>query len=219
MTLRRQRTESGGHERPGGEHHGGAGRQPRVDPDEISAGKACGGDVILRGTVGSVVQREESVRTTRCSRRARPAGAAVHARSRPRRRASVGALDIGRPRRARHIVVTPGRARAGRRSHPRSRHRAPWQAERCSPPRCSSTASATGASSSPRRCPPRGGERSRSRPSGGRDGRSAARVSATVKWPEDDRPAIRTPRRRGARTAGAGSASPIPRRPDDTRSA
>jgi hypothetical protein len=32
---------------------------PRVDPD------AFGGDVILRGTVGSVVQREESVRRTR----------------------------------------------------------------------------------------------------------------------------------------------------------
>src|SRR3954469_12092407 len=39
-------------------------RNPRVDPDEISVG-AFGGDVILRGTVGSVVQREEAVRTTR----------------------------------------------------------------------------------------------------------------------------------------------------------
>src|SRR4051812_14729480 len=37
---------------------------PRVNPDEISVG-AFGGDVILRGTVGSVVQREEAVRTTR----------------------------------------------------------------------------------------------------------------------------------------------------------
>jgi osmotically-inducible protein OsmY len=37
---------------------------PRVHPDEISA-QAFGGDVILRGTVGSVVQREEAVRTTR----------------------------------------------------------------------------------------------------------------------------------------------------------
>jgi osmotically-inducible protein OsmY len=37
---------------------------PRVHPDEISV-EAFGGDVILRGTVGSVVQREEAVRTTR----------------------------------------------------------------------------------------------------------------------------------------------------------
>jgi osmotically-inducible protein OsmY len=37
---------------------------PRVHPDEISV-KAFGGDVTLRGTVGSVVQREEAVRTTR----------------------------------------------------------------------------------------------------------------------------------------------------------
>ena len=37
---------------------------PRVHPDEISV-QAFGGDVILRGTVGSVVQREEAVRTTR----------------------------------------------------------------------------------------------------------------------------------------------------------
>jgi osmotically-inducible protein OsmY len=37
---------------------------PRVHPDEISV-QAVGGDVILRGTVGSVVQREEAVRTTR----------------------------------------------------------------------------------------------------------------------------------------------------------
>src|SRR5436189_4864299 len=37
---------------------------PRVHPDEISV-QACGGDVILRGTVGSVVQREEAVHTTR----------------------------------------------------------------------------------------------------------------------------------------------------------
>jgi osmotically-inducible protein OsmY len=38
---------------------------PRVDPDEISVGEAFGGDVMLRGTVGSVVRREEAVRTTR----------------------------------------------------------------------------------------------------------------------------------------------------------
>src|SRR3954452_1993113 len=37
---------------------------PRVNPDEISVG-AFGGDVILRGTVGSVVQREEAARKTR----------------------------------------------------------------------------------------------------------------------------------------------------------
>src|ERR1700742_257429 len=37
---------------------------PRVDPDEISV-QAFGGDVTLRGTVGSVVQREEAVRTAR----------------------------------------------------------------------------------------------------------------------------------------------------------
>jgi osmotically-inducible protein OsmY len=37
---------------------------PRVHPDEMSV-QAVGGDVILRGTVGSVVQREEAVRTTR----------------------------------------------------------------------------------------------------------------------------------------------------------
>jgi len=37
---------------------------PRVKPDEISV-QAFGGDVTLRGTVGSVVQREEAVRTTR----------------------------------------------------------------------------------------------------------------------------------------------------------
>jgi osmotically-inducible protein OsmY len=37
---------------------------PRVHPDEISV-QAVDGDVILRGTVGSVVQREEAVRTTR----------------------------------------------------------------------------------------------------------------------------------------------------------
>src|SRR6266550_3463563 len=37
---------------------------PRVNPDEISV-EAFGGDVTLRGTVGSVVQREEAVRTTR----------------------------------------------------------------------------------------------------------------------------------------------------------
>src|SRR3954463_12269147 len=37
---------------------------PRVNPDEISV-QAFGGDVTLRGTVGSVVQREEAVRTTR----------------------------------------------------------------------------------------------------------------------------------------------------------
>jgi osmotically-inducible protein OsmY len=37
---------------------------PRVHPDEISV-QAVGGDVALRGTVGSVVQREEAVRTTR----------------------------------------------------------------------------------------------------------------------------------------------------------
>jgi osmotically-inducible protein OsmY len=37
---------------------------PRVHPDEISV-EAFGGDVIVRGTVGSVVQREEAVRTTR----------------------------------------------------------------------------------------------------------------------------------------------------------
>src|SRR3954466_3182965 len=37
---------------------------PRVNPDELSV-QAFGGDVILRGTVGSVVQREEAVRTTR----------------------------------------------------------------------------------------------------------------------------------------------------------
>jgi osmotically-inducible protein OsmY len=37
---------------------------PRVHPDEISV-QSFGGDVILRGTVGSVVQREEAVRTTR----------------------------------------------------------------------------------------------------------------------------------------------------------
>src|SRR4051794_14425520 len=36
---------------------------PRVHPDEISV-QAFGGDVILRGTVGSIVQREEAVRTT-----------------------------------------------------------------------------------------------------------------------------------------------------------
>jgi osmotically-inducible protein OsmY len=36
---------------------------PRVHPDEISV-QALDGDVILRGTVGSVVQREEAVRTT-----------------------------------------------------------------------------------------------------------------------------------------------------------
>lgn len=36
---------------------------PRVHPDEISV-RALGGDVILRGTVGSVVQREEAVRTS-----------------------------------------------------------------------------------------------------------------------------------------------------------
>ena len=36
----------------------------RVHPDEISV-EASGGDVILRGTVGSFVQREEAVRTTR----------------------------------------------------------------------------------------------------------------------------------------------------------
>jgi osmotically-inducible protein OsmY len=36
----------------------------RVDPDEISV-QALGGDVTLRGTVGSLVQREEAVRTTR----------------------------------------------------------------------------------------------------------------------------------------------------------
>src|SRR3954447_24057140 len=37
---------------------------PRVSPDEISV-QAFGGDVTLRGTVGSVVQREAAVRTTR----------------------------------------------------------------------------------------------------------------------------------------------------------
>jgi len=37
---------------------------PRVHPDEISV-QAFGGDVTLRGTVGSVVQREEAVRTAR----------------------------------------------------------------------------------------------------------------------------------------------------------
>ncbi len=37
---------------------------PRVNPDENSV-EAFGGDVILRGTVGSVVQREEAMRTTR----------------------------------------------------------------------------------------------------------------------------------------------------------
>lgn len=37
---------------------------PRVKPDEISVA-AFGGDVILRGTVGSPLQREEAVRTTR----------------------------------------------------------------------------------------------------------------------------------------------------------
>ena len=37
---------------------------PRVHPDEISV-QAFDGDVILQGTVGSVVQREEAVRTTR----------------------------------------------------------------------------------------------------------------------------------------------------------
>jgi osmotically-inducible protein OsmY len=37
---------------------------PRVHPDEISV-QAFGGDITLRGTVGSVVQREEAVRTTR----------------------------------------------------------------------------------------------------------------------------------------------------------
>ena len=37
---------------------------PRVKPDEISV-EALDGDVTLRGTVGSVVQREEAVRTTR----------------------------------------------------------------------------------------------------------------------------------------------------------
>ena len=37
---------------------------PRVHPDEISV-QAFDGAVILRGTVGSVVQREEAVRTTR----------------------------------------------------------------------------------------------------------------------------------------------------------
>jgi osmotically-inducible protein OsmY len=37
---------------------------PRVNPDEVSV-EAFGGDVILRGTVGSVVQREQAVRTTR----------------------------------------------------------------------------------------------------------------------------------------------------------
>src|SRR3954451_4629559 len=37
---------------------------PRVNPDEISV-QAFGGDVILRGTARSVVQREEAVRTTR----------------------------------------------------------------------------------------------------------------------------------------------------------
>src|SRR4051794_24482360 len=37
---------------------------PRVNPDEISV-QAFGGDVTLRGTVGSVVQREEAVRATR----------------------------------------------------------------------------------------------------------------------------------------------------------
>jgi osmotically-inducible protein OsmY len=37
---------------------------PRVHPDEISV-QALDGDVTLRGTVGSVVQREEAVRTTR----------------------------------------------------------------------------------------------------------------------------------------------------------
>jgi len=37
---------------------------PRVKPDEISV-QAFDGDVILRGTVGSFVQREEAVRTTR----------------------------------------------------------------------------------------------------------------------------------------------------------
>jgi osmotically-inducible protein OsmY len=36
---------------------------PRVHPDEISV-EALDGDVILRGTIGSVVQREEAVRTT-----------------------------------------------------------------------------------------------------------------------------------------------------------
>jgi osmotically-inducible protein OsmY len=37
---------------------------PRLHPDEISV-QAFGGDVTLRGTVGSVVQREAAVRTTR----------------------------------------------------------------------------------------------------------------------------------------------------------
>src|SRR3954447_24180920 len=37
---------------------------PRINPDEISV-QAFGGDVTLRGTVGSVVQREAAVRTTR----------------------------------------------------------------------------------------------------------------------------------------------------------
>ena len=37
---------------------------PRVHPDEISV-QALGGDVTLRGTVGSLVQREEAVRTAR----------------------------------------------------------------------------------------------------------------------------------------------------------
>src|SRR3954454_448739 len=37
---------------------------PRVSPDEISV-QAFGGDVTLRGTVGSVVQREAAVRATR----------------------------------------------------------------------------------------------------------------------------------------------------------
>src|SRR3954467_1049417 len=37
---------------------------PRANPDEISV-QAFGGDVTFRGTVGSVVQREEAVRATR----------------------------------------------------------------------------------------------------------------------------------------------------------
>src|SRR3954471_5945946 len=37
---------------------------PRVHPDEISV-QAFGGDVTLRGTVGSVAQRDAAVRTTR----------------------------------------------------------------------------------------------------------------------------------------------------------
>jgi osmotically-inducible protein OsmY len=203
---------------------------PRVHPDEISV-QALDGDVTLRGTVGSVVQREEAMRTTRhvsgvtsvtdrlrlglldASRRAdadteaavldalnadtaaRASGVDVDVRDGAVTLSGLVELDSQRDRAERDALAVPGVASV------HNRLRVVFPSRPTTWPSASPTRSAS------------------ARSSDGRDRRSAARVSATVTWPDDDRPAIRTPRRRGTRAAGAGSASPIPRRPDDTRSA